>query len=154
MLVYLFSIIIIRWIFHFDGFGFRLFSPATILIFIAMITYMLEIFTIQGSSNTSYSHHETLLAWTGMLSKAPSDKILICQPNDNIAAFITKQLKIDIKEIDISYPEELETLLNTIPGVVDNGIFAFNKPSVVLLDEPMAALDPIVVQDIQKYILK
>ena len=29
-----------------------------------------------------------------------------------------------------------------------------SKPSVVLLDEPMAALDPIVVQDIQKYILK
>ena len=29
-----------------------------------------------------------------------------------------------------------------------------NKTSVVLLDEPMAALDPIVVQDIQKYILK
>jgi lipopolysaccharide export system ATP-binding protein len=29
-----------------------------------------------------------------------------------------------------------------------------NKPTVVLLDEPMAALDPIVVQDIQKYILK
>ena len=29
-----------------------------------------------------------------------------------------------------------------------------NNPSVVLLAEPMAALDPIVVQDIQKYILK
>jgi lipopolysaccharide export system ATP-binding protein len=29
-----------------------------------------------------------------------------------------------------------------------------NKPSVVLLDEPCANLDPIVVQDIQKYILK
>ena len=29
-----------------------------------------------------------------------------------------------------------------------------NKPKVILLDEPMAALDLIVVQDIQKYILK
>ena len=47
-----------------------------------------QIYTIEGSSNTSYSHHETLLAWTGMLSKAPSDKVLICQPNDNVAAFM------------------------------------------------------------------
>ena len=47
-----------------------------------------QVFTIKGSANTSYSHHETLLAWTGMLSKAPTDKILICQPNDNIAAFM------------------------------------------------------------------
>tara|TARA_Y100001970_G_scaffold274170_1_gene373516 strand:- start:10276 stop:11031 length:756 start_codon:yes stop_codon:yes gene_type:complete len=29
-----------------------------------------------------------------------------------------------------------------------------NNPKVILLDEPMAALDPIVVQDIQKFILK
>jgi len=29
-----------------------------------------------------------------------------------------------------------------------------NNPKVILLDEPMAALDPIVVEDIQKYILK
>ena len=29
-----------------------------------------------------------------------------------------------------------------------------NKPKIVLLDEPLAALDTIVIQDIQKYILK
>jgi lipopolysaccharide export system ATP-binding protein len=29
-----------------------------------------------------------------------------------------------------------------------------NKPNLILLDEPMSALDPIVIQDIQKYILK
>jgi lipopolysaccharide export system ATP-binding protein len=29
-----------------------------------------------------------------------------------------------------------------------------NKPKIVLLDEPLAALDPYIIQDIQKYILK
>jgi lipopolysaccharide export system ATP-binding protein len=29
-----------------------------------------------------------------------------------------------------------------------------NKPKIILLDEPLAALDPLVIQDIQKYILK
>ena len=29
-----------------------------------------------------------------------------------------------------------------------------NKPKIVLLDEPLAALDPLVIQEIQKYILK
>ena len=47
-----------------------------------------QIFTIEGESNTSFSHHETLLAWTGLLSKAPSDKVLICQPKDNNIALM------------------------------------------------------------------
>ena len=29
-----------------------------------------------------------------------------------------------------------------------------NKPKIVFLDDPLAALDPLVIQDIQKYILK
>ncbi len=51
--------------------------------------------------------------------------------------FITDQGNhiIDVKEMDISEPEALEILLNNIPGVVDNGIFAFNKPNVVLVSD-------------------
>ena len=30
-----------------------------------------QIFTVEGSSNPDYDHHETILAWTGFLSKAP-----------------------------------------------------------------------------------
>jgi len=33
-------------------------------------------------------NHETLLAWTNILSKAPSGHVLIIQPNDNVAAFM------------------------------------------------------------------
>jgi len=51
------------------------------------------------------------------------------------AGFITDQDNeiLDVKGLDISNPEAIETLLNNIPGVVDNGIFAFNKPEKVLV---------------------
>ena len=51
------------------------------------------------------------------------------------AGFITDQGNeiLDIKDLDISNPEAIEALLNNIPGVVDNGIFAFNKPKKVLV---------------------
>ena len=42
---------------------------------------------------------------------------------------------LDIKDIDISQPEKLESLINNIPGVVDNGIFAFNKPNIVFVSD-------------------
>ena len=47
-----------------------------------------QIFTIEGEASNNFSHHETLLAWTGLLSKAPADKVLICQPNDNNIALM------------------------------------------------------------------
>ena len=49
--------------------------------------------------------------------------------------FITDQGNeiLDVKDLDISNPESIEALLNNIPGVVDNGIFAFNKPKKVLV---------------------
>tara|TARA_B000000475_G_scaffold160762_1_gene129492 strand:- start:96 stop:734 length:639 start_codon:yes stop_codon:yes gene_type:complete len=51
--------------------------------------------------------------------------------------FITDQGNqiLDVKDIDISQPESLEALINNIPGVVDNGIFAINKPEVVLVSD-------------------
>ena len=51
--------------------------------------------------------------------------------------FITDQGNqiIDVKGMDTSEPKKLETTLNNIPGVVDNGIFAFNKPKIVLISK-------------------
>ena len=51
--------------------------------------------------------------------------------------FVTDQGNeiIDVKDLEIPDPEALEIYLNNIPGVVDNGIFAFNKPSTVLVSD-------------------
>ena len=51
--------------------------------------------------------------------------------------FITDQGNqiIDVKGMDTSEPKKLEATLNNIPGVVDNGIFAFNKPEIVLISK-------------------
>ena len=53
------------------------------------------------------------------------------------SGFVTDQGNhiLDIKDIDISQPEKLESVINDIPGVVDNGIFAFNKPNIVLVSD-------------------
>jgi len=47
-----------------------------------------EIFTIEGEVDESQNHHESLLAWTGFLSKAPKNKVIICQPNNNDVAMM------------------------------------------------------------------
>ena len=51
--------------------------------------------------------------------------------------FLTDQKNhiLDIHEIDISDPVKLEEILNNIPGVVDNSIFANNKPEIVLISD-------------------
>lgn len=43
-------------------------------------------FTIEGRVDTSLDAHTTLLEWTGLLSKAPSGHVWVCQPNDRIVA--------------------------------------------------------------------
>ena len=53
------------------------------------------------------------------------------------SGFVTDQGNhiLDIKDIDISQPEKLESLINNIPGVVDNGIFALNRPNIVFVSD-------------------
>lgn len=43
-------------------------------------------FTIRGKLAPGVDAHETLLAWTGLLSKAPAGTIWTSQPNDRIVA--------------------------------------------------------------------
>jgi 4-hydroxy-4-methyl-2-oxoglutarate aldolase len=43
-------------------------------------------FTIQGKRDDSLDAHQTLLKWCELLSKAPTDRVLICQPNDHTIA--------------------------------------------------------------------
>ena len=47
-----------------------------------------QIFTVEGEVGKTFTHHETLLAWTGLLSKAPKEKIIICQPNNQTIALM------------------------------------------------------------------
>lgn len=46
------------------------------------------VYTVEGKSAKDFDAHETLLAWTGLLSKAPSGHVVICQPNDNEIALM------------------------------------------------------------------
>ena len=40
-----------------------------------------EIYTISGHIDRTLSRHDSLLAWTQVLSKVPGGKVLVCRPN-------------------------------------------------------------------------
>ena len=42
-----------------------------------------QIFTVAGRRDDSLDAHQTLLAWTALLSKAPKNSVVVCQPNDS-----------------------------------------------------------------------
>jgi 4-hydroxy-4-methyl-2-oxoglutarate aldolase len=42
--------------------------------------------TVSGKVDPTADPHQTLLGWTGLLSKARADTVLICQPNDATVA--------------------------------------------------------------------
>jgi regulator of RNase E activity RraA len=43
-------------------------------------------FTIEGRVDPNADAHQTLLAWTGLLSQAPAGSIWVSQPNDRVVA--------------------------------------------------------------------
>jgi 4-hydroxy-4-methyl-2-oxoglutarate aldolase len=46
------------------------------------------VFTIEGRRDDSLDAHESLLRWCELLSKAPANTVLICQPNDHTLAYM------------------------------------------------------------------
>jgi 4-hydroxy-4-methyl-2-oxoglutarate aldolase len=46
------------------------------------------VFTVRGHPDNTVSAHESLLAWTGLLSKAPAGHVVVCQPHDNVRALM------------------------------------------------------------------
>ncbi len=50
------------------------------------VTLAGPIFTIEGRVDTAADPHQTLLEWTGLLSRARPDHIWVCQPNDRSVA--------------------------------------------------------------------
>ncbi len=72
---------------------------------------------------------------------------------------LTKQKAVTEKLLDEFNLQHLRSLNASVlsGGEVRRVMLArlmINKPKIVLLDEPLAALDPQIIQDIQKYILK
>jgi regulator of RNase E activity RraA len=47
-----------------------------------------EVWTLSGCIDRTRTPHETLLAWTGFLSKAPEGKVVICQPHTDEVALM------------------------------------------------------------------
>ena len=113
---------------------------------------------------TSLPIHERAKLGIGYLSQYRS--VFSMSTYDNLLAVV--QLTIKKPERQRSMVEQLLTefnlqhLRNINANLLSGGEVRrlqiartlINNPKIILLDEPMAALDPIVVQDIQKYILK
>lgn len=47
-----------------------------------------QVWTVSGHIDRTKSAHETLLEWTGVLSKAPSGRVVMCQPHNHEIALM------------------------------------------------------------------
>src|ERR1700732_1699037 len=58
----------------------RFVLPSTIGAIAPGMTVAGEVWTLAGCIDRTRTAHETLLAWTGFLSRAPAGRVVICQP--------------------------------------------------------------------------
>ena len=119
---------------------------------------------LKNNDITEKPIHERSKLGIGYLSQQRSvfamsvfDNLLgICQLNIKGAEAQSKMVEKLLDEFNLQHLRHIQS------GVLSGGEvrrqmiarLLITNPTVVLLDEPIAALDPIVVQDIQKYILK
>jgi regulator of RNase E activity RraA len=47
-----------------------------------------EVYTVSGHIDRTRAPHDTLVQWTGLLSKAPAGQVLVCQPNTHEIALM------------------------------------------------------------------
>ncbi len=47
-----------------------------------------EVYTVAGHIDQTRPAHDTFVQWTGLLSKAPAGKVLMCQPNTHAVALM------------------------------------------------------------------
>jgi 4-hydroxy-4-methyl-2-oxoglutarate aldolase len=47
-----------------------------------------EIYTVGGRLVPGHDPHDTLVQWTGLLSRAPAGKVIVCQPNTHAIALM------------------------------------------------------------------
>jgi 4-hydroxy-4-methyl-2-oxoglutarate aldolase len=47
-----------------------------------------EVYTVSGHIDTTRDPHDTLVQWTGLLSRAPAGKVLVCQPHTHEIALM------------------------------------------------------------------
>jgi regulator of RNase E activity RraA len=47
-----------------------------------------EVYTVSGHVDQTRDAHDTLVQWTGLLSRAPGGKVLVCQPNTYMVALM------------------------------------------------------------------
>ena len=119
---------------------------------------------IKNNDITEKPIHERAKAGIGYLSQQRS--VFAMSVYDNLLGIcqlsirgVDNQISMVEKLLDEFNLQHLRTLNASVlsGGEIRRLMMArvmINKPKIVLLDEPLAALDPLVIQDIQKYILK